>query len=135
MSIESKIESIKEDLDFFEDELQKYEYIIDLGKKLEPLDDKYKIPANIVHGCTSQVWLICEEKDGKLFFYGTSDAVIVKGLVFLILQIFSGEDKEILKNTDMDIVYELGLAEVITPNRQSGVIGMIKKIKEYALKA
>lgn len=61
------------------------------------MDDEYKIASNIVHGCTSQVWLICEEKDGKLFFYGTSDAVIVKGLVFLILQIFSGEDKEILK--------------------------------------
>ena len=135
MSIESKIKSIKEDLDFFEDELQKYEYIIDLGKKLEPLDEIHKTPENIVHGCTSQVWLICEEKDEKLFFYGTSDAVIVKGLVFLILQIFSGEEKEILKDTDMDIVYELGLAEVITPNRQSGVIGMIKKIKEYALKA
>lgn len=135
MSIESKVAEFKEDLDFFEDELQKYEFIIDLGKKLETLDDEYKIPANIVHGCTSQVWLICEEKDGKLFFKGTSDAVIVKGLVYMILQIFSGIDKETLKQTDMDIVYELELSEVITPNRQSGIIGMIKKIKEYATKA
>lgn len=135
MSIESKVAEFKEDLDFFEDELQKYEFIIDLGKKLETLDDEHKIPANIVHGCTSQVWLICEEKDGKLFFKGTSDAVIVKGLVYMILQIFSGEHKETLKQTDMDIVYELELSEVITPNRQSGIIGMIKKIKEYAVKA
>lgn len=135
MSIESKVAEFKEDLDFFEDELQKYEFIIDLGKKLETLDDEHKIPANIVHGCTSQVWLICEEKDGKLFFKGTSDAVIVKGLVYMILQIFSGIDKETLKQTDMDIVYELELSEVITPNRQSGIIGMIKKIKEYATKA
>lgn len=135
MSIESKVADFKEDLDFFEDELQKYEFIIDLGKKLEALDDEHKIPANIVHGCTSQVWLICEEKDGKLFFKGTSDAVIVKGLVYMILQIFSGIDKETLKQTDMDIVYELELSEVITPNRQSGIIGMIKKIKEYATKA
>lgn len=135
MSIEKKVQDIKEDLDFFEDELQKYEYIIDLGKKLEPLDNEFKVPANIVHGCTSQVWLISEQKDGKLYFNGTSDAIIVKGLIYIILEIFSGSDIEELKDTDMDIIYELGLSEVITPNRQSGIIGMIKKIQEYARKA
>ncbi len=135
MSIENKISQIKDDLDFFEDELQKYEYIIDLGKKLEPLEEKFKISSNIVHGCTSQVWLVCEKKDNKLFFKGTSDAVIVKGLVYIILEIFSNNTIEELKNTDMDLIYDLGLSEVITPNRQSGVIGMIKKIKEYALSA
>lgn len=135
MSIEKRVEDIKNDLDFFEDELQKYEYIIDLGKKLKPLDDKYKIPSNLVHGCTSQVWLIKEEKDGKLYFYGTSDAIIVKGLVYMILQIFSESTIEELKEVDMDIIHELKLSEVVTPNRQSGVIGMIKKIKEYAQKA
>jgi len=133
MSIENKIAQIKDDLDFFEDELQKYEYIIDLGKKLEPLEDKYKTASNIVHGCTSQVWLVCEKKDNKLFFKGTSEAVIVKGLVYMILEIFSGSTIEELKDTDMDLIYDLGLSEVITPNRQSGVIGMIKKIKEYAI--
>lgn len=135
MSIEKRVEEIKEDLDFFEDELQKYEYIIDLGKKLPKFDEKNQIPENLVHGCTSQVWLICEQKDGKLIFSGTSDAIIVKGLVYMILQIFSNSTIEELKEVDMDIVYELGLSEVITPNRQSGVIGMIKKIKEYALKS
>lgn len=134
-SIEKRVQDIKEDLDFFEDELQKYEYIIDLGKKLEDLEEKYKTPENIVHGCTSQVWLVCEKKDNKLFFKGTSDAIIVKGLVYIILNIFSNSNIEELKEVNMDIVYELGLSEVITPNRQSGVIGMIKKIKEYALKA
>jgi cysteine desulfuration protein SufE len=134
MSIEQRVENIKEDLEFFEEELQKYEYIIDLGKKLKPLDEKYQTPINLVHGCTSQVWLICEQKDDKLFFYGTSDAIIVKGLVYMILEIFSGASIEELKEIDMDIVHELNLSEVVTPNRQSGVIGMIKKIKEYALK-
>ena len=134
-TIEQRVNDIKEDLDFFEDELAKYEYIIDLGKKLPSFDEKEKIPANIVHGCTSQVWLTCEKKDGKLYFYGTSDAIIVKGLVYMILQIFSGSTIQELKDVDMDIVHELNLSEVITPNRQSGVIGMIKKIKEYALKA
>ncbi|WP_417332999.1 SufE family protein [Halarcobacter sp.] len=132
-TIEKRVQDIKEDLDFFDDELQKYEYIIDLGKKLPELEEKYKVPENIVHGCTSQVWLIVEKKDDKLYFKGTSDAVIVKGLVYIILNIFSDSSIEELKEVDMDIVYELGLSEVITPNRQSGVIGMIKKIKEYAL--
>ncbi len=135
MSIKQRLEKIKEDLDFFEDELQKYEFIIDLGKKLEPFDDKDKIPENIVHGCTSQVWLICEKKDDKLYFHGTSDTVIVRGLVYILLTIFSDSTIQELKDVDMDIVYELNLSEVITPNRQSGVIGMMKKIKEYANKA
>jgi len=133
-TIEKRVQDIKEDLDFFDDELQKYEYIIDLGKKLDTLDEKYKVAENIVHGCTSQVWLVCEKEENKLYFKGTSDAVIVKGLVYIILNIFSGSTIKELQEVDMDIVYELGLSEVITPNRQSGVIGMIKKIKEYALK-
>ena len=135
MSIEKRVEDFKEDLDFFEDELQKYEYIIDLGKKLEEFSEDDKTPANIVHGCTSQVWLTKEIKDGKLYFHGTSDAIIVKGLVYMILKIFSGSTIEELKEVDMDIVHELDLSEVITPNRQSGVIGMMKKIKEYAQNA
>ncbi|MGB6328522.1 MAG: SufE family protein [Halarcobacter sp.] len=135
LTIANKISRIKDDLDFFEDELQKYEYIIDLGKKLEPFEDEDKIPENIVHGCTSQVWLVCQKKEDKLIFKGTSEAVIVKGLVYIILEIFSNNTIEELKNADMDLVYELGLSEVITPNRQSGVIGMIKKIKEYAITA
>lgn len=134
-TIEQRVYEIKEDLDFFEDELSKYEYIIDLGKKLEEFKEIDKIPENIVHGCTSQVWLTHEIKDGKMFFYGTSDAIIVKGLVFMILKIFSNSTIQELKDIDMDIVHELKLSEVITPNRQSGVIGMMKKIKEYALNA
>ena len=134
-TIEQKVNEIKEDLDFFEDELSKYEYIIDLGKKLEAFDEKDKISENIVHGCTSQVWLTHEIKDGKMYFHGTSDAIIVKGLVFMILKIFSNSTIQELKEIDMDIVNELKLSEVINPNRQSGVIGMMKKIKEYALNA
>ena len=134
-TIEQRVNEIKEDLDFFDDELAKYEYIIDLGKKLEPFNEKDKIPINIVHGCTSQVWLTKEIKDGKIYFHGTSDAIIVKGLVYIILKIFSDSTIEELKEVDMDIVHELKLSEVITPNRQSGVIGMMKKIKEYAKNA
>ncbi|MGM0518138.1 MAG: SufE family protein [Campylobacterota bacterium] len=133
MSIEQRVEDFKDDLEFFEDELQKYDFIIDLGKKLEPLDEKYKTPENLVHGCTSQVWLIAKQENDRLYFYGTSDAIIVKGLVYMILKIFSGATIQELKDVDMDIIHELNLSEVITPNRQSGIIGMIKKIKEYAI--
>ncbi len=132
MSIEEKVQEYKENLDFFDDELQKYEYLIDLGKKLPDLKEEEKIPTNIVHGCTSQVWLVCQRDNEVLSFRGTSDALIVKGLVFLILDIFSHQSIDTLIETDMDILYELNLSEVITPNRQSGVMGMIKKIKTYA---
>ena len=135
MSIEKRVANIKDDLDFFDEELAKYQYIIDLGKKLPTFDEANQTQENLVHGCTSQVWLICKKKDDKLFFYGTSDAIIVKGLVYIILDIFSNSTIDELKEVDMDIIKELNLSEVITPNRQSGVIGMIKKIKEYALKA
>jgi cysteine desulfuration protein SufE len=132
MSIETKVQAIKEDLDFFEDELVKYEFIIDLGKKLEPFDETLKVDENLVQGCTSQVWLVCEEKEGKLYFKGTSDAIIVKGLVYILLSIFSGQTIQELKEVNMDIVQVLNLSEVITPNRQSGITGMMKKIKTYA---
>jgi cysteine desulfuration protein SufE len=132
MNIEQKVQEYKENLDFFEDELDKYEYLIDLGKKLPSLEEKHKVPKNLVHGCTSQVWLKCEKHNDTLIFKGDSDALIVKGLVYLILDIFSEQNINKLQTTNMDILYELNLSEVITPNRQSGVMGMIKKIKEYA---
>lgn len=135
MTIKQKVDEYKENLDFFEDELQKYEYLIDMGKKLDTLKEDEKVPDNIVHGCTSQVWLVCNEENGILSFKGTSDAMIVKGLVYLILDIFSNQKVQTLIDTNMDILYELDLSEVITPNRQSGVMGMIKKIKTYANKA
>lgn len=132
MTIEEKVQEYKENLNFFEDELLKYEYLIDLGKKLPDLNEEEKIASNIVHGCTSQVWLVCENSEDILSFRGTSDAMIVKGLIYLILDIFSHQKVQTLLDTNMDLLYELNLSEVITPNRQSGVMGMIKKIKKYA---
>jgi len=132
LSIEEKVQEYKENLEFFDDELQKYEYLIDLGKKLPDLKEDEKVPTNLVHGCTSQVWLVCENNHDQLIFRGTSDALIVKGLVYLITDIFSSQNAQKLIETDTDILYELNLSEVITPNRQSGVMGMIKKIKTYA---
>lgn len=131
-NIQQTIENIKDDLDFFDDELQKYDYIIDLGKKLEPINEDEKIEKNLVQGCTSQVWLVPKIEDGKLFLSGTSDAIIVKGLVYIILQIFNERTLEEINSFDINILSELGLTEIITPNRQSGVQGMIKKIMELS---
>jgi len=132
MSIEKKIDEFIEDLELFDDELDKYQYIIDLGKKLEKFDEANMIDENLVQGCTSKVWLIKEEIDGKLVFKADSNAAIVKGLVYIITTIFSNEDKNSINNFDINILDKLNLTEIITPNRQSGVQGMIKKIKEYA---
>jgi len=132
--VEQRVFKIKEDLDFFDDELEKYQFIIDLGKKLNDFKEEDKITKHIVHGCTSQVWLTCTQKQGILIFNGTSDAIIVKGLVYILLEIFSNLEAQEINNSEDDILYELGLSEIITPNRQSGVMGMIKKIKEYARK-
>jgi len=131
-NIQETIENIKDDLDFFEDELEKYDYIIDLGKKLEDIDESFKIEENLVQGCTSQVWLVSEIKDDKLHLSGTSDAIIVKGLVYIILEIFNNRTLQEIQEFDINILSELGLTEIITPNRQSGVQGMIRKIMEVS---
>ncbi|BFU77679.1 SufE family protein [Arcobacter sp. 15-2] len=131
-TIQQTIHTIKDDLDFFDDELQKYEYIIDLGKKLEPIEESQKSEENLVQGCTSQVWLVPHIENDILELSGTSDAVIVKGLVYIVLQIFNHRTLNEINEFDLNILNELGLGEIITPNRQSGVQGMIKKIVEVA---
>ena len=131
-SIKEAIENIKDDLEFFDDELDKYEFIIDLGKKLKPFNDEDKKDEYLVQGCTSQVWLVPTIKDNILYLSGTSDAIIVKGLVHIILEIFNEKTLEEIQAFDINILSELGLTEIITPNRQSGVQGMIKKIMEVS---
>lgn len=130
--IENIVEEIKEDLELFDDELEKYEYIIDVGKKLEPLKEEFMVDENLVQGCTSKVWLICEKQEDKLIFKANSDAAIVKGLVHIIIKIFSNRSAKEILDTNLDVLKKLELTEIITPNRQSGVQGMLKRIKEYA---
>ncbi len=132
MIIEQRIKKIKEDLDLFDDDLEKYEYLIDLGKQLQTLDSNNEKDENLVQGCTSKVWLICELKEGKLFFHANSNAMIVKGLVYILIDIFSNLTSTQILEADLNILKQLNLTEIITPNRQSGVSGMIKRIKEYA---
>lgn len=131
-NIKEAIEDIKDNLEFFDDELDKYEFIIDLGKKLKPFNDSDQKDQYLVQGCTSQVWLVPTIKDDILYLRGTSDAIIVKGLVYIILEIFNDRTLQEIQEFDINILSELGLAEIITPNRQSGVQGMIKKIIEVS---
>lgn len=132
MNIDKRVKLICEDLQLFEDDLEKYEYIIDLGKQLDKLDKDYEKDENLVQGCTSKVWLIAEQNDGKVFFHANSNAKIVNGLVYILITIFSGLTAKEILSVDINVLKQLGLSEIITPNRQSGVAGMIKRIKEYA---
>lgn len=130
--IEKRIEQFKDDLELFDDELEKYEYIVDLGKKVKDIDEEFKNDKYLVQGCTSLVWLIPEYKDGKIFFKGTSEAIIVKGLVHIMISIFSDNDIKEVANFDTSKLDQLQLKEIITPNRQSGLAGMLSKIITYA---
>ena len=132
MEIETKVEKFRDDFGIFDDDLEKYEYIIDLGKQLETLDKIHEKDENLVQGCTSKVWLICEQNEDKIFFYANSNAKIVNGLVYILITLFSGMTPKEILQTDINILKQLKLSEIITPNRQSGVAGMLKRIKEYA---
>jgi len=132
MLIEQRVIQIQEDLELFDNDLDKYEYIIDLGKTLEPLERDQEKDENLVQGCTSKVWLVCEKKENKLYFKANSNAMIVKGLVYILVTLFSNLRPQEILDINLDVLKKLNLSEIITPNRQSGVVGMMKRIKEYA---
>lgn len=134
-TIETRVDEIAEELSFFEDELEKYEYLVDAGKELKALEENEKKDEYLIQGCTSQVWLISEERDGKLIFRGDSNTVIVKGLVALIIKIFSNLTPREIVAFDFAKLNALGLSEIITPNRQNGLKSMIERIKNYAYEA
>ncbi|MCF6196421.1 MAG: SufE family protein [Emcibacter sp.] len=127
------IEDVLETFAFLDDWEDRYKYIIDLGRGLPEFDEKYMIEENRVHGCTSRVWLIHELVDGKVIFRGESDAHIVRGLVALILMIFSGKTPaEILEIEARDTLDKLGLEKHLSPMRTNGLFSMVAKIKSIA---
>lgn len=127
------MQEILDDFALFDDWEDKYAYIIDLGRKLEPMPDADKTEANKVHGCTSQVWLLHEVKDGAHIYQGDSDAMIVKGLVALLLKIYSGQSSQIIQSIEIEPFFEqLGLKQYLTPNRSNGFFAMVKRIRELA---
>ncbi len=117
----------------FDDWMDKYALLIDLGNALEPLDEKHKTPQNIIEGCQSRVWLNAELVDGKVVFEGESDAILVKGIVALLIQVLSGQTPDDIVNTDLYFVEKIGLQEHLSPTRSNGLLAMVKQMKMYAL--
>ncbi|AHW59182.1 cysteine desulfuration protein SufE [Draconibacterium orientale] len=133
MSMEEIQQEIIEEFSIYEDWMDKYAYLIELGNDLEALDAKDKNDQNIIKGCQSRVWLVAELKDGKVYFKGESDAVIVKGLVALLLRVVSGRTPKELLETELHFIDDLGLKQHLSPTRSNGLLAMVKQIRLYAV--
>ncbi len=133
MNIQDKGNEIIEEFEMFENWLDKYNYIIELGKELEGLDEEFKQPKYLISGCQSQVWLTSEYKDGKVYFKADSDAIITKGIVYLLIRVLSGHTPSEILEYDLSFLEKIGLKEHLSPTRSNGLNSMIKQIRLYAL--
>ena len=134
MSIEEKVEKYKKTLSLFPNPQEKYQYLIEQAKKSEEFPQELRIDEFKVNGCQSQVWLVPEEKDNKVFFKSDSDALIAKGLVTLIASIYSDENPNDIANSKIDLMDEFELGVILSPARRNGAFGMLKTIKEFSKK-
>jgi len=134
MSIEEKVEEYKKTLSLFPNPQEKYQYLIEQAKKSEEFPQELRIDEFKVNGCQSQVWLVPEEKDNKVFFKSDSDALIAKGLVTLIASIYSDENPNDIANSKIDLMEEFELGVILSPARRNGAFSMLKTIKEFSKK-
>ena len=134
-SIEEIENEIVEDFKLLDawDEDQKYEYIIDMGKKLAPLDDVYKTPDNVIKGCQSTVWLASDFSDGKVLFKADSNSVITKGLISMLIQVLSGNTPDEIIAAKLDFINKIGMHSALAQTRSNGLLAMVKQMKNYAL--
>ncbi len=133
MTLKEKQAAIIEEFSMFDDWMDKYAYLIELGKELPPINQKYKDPQHLISGCQSRVWLHADGKDdGKIYFTADSDAVITKGIVSLLIKVFSGHTPDEILNADMEFLKQTGLQEHLSPTRSNGLVSMIKQIQLYA---
>ena len=133
MSIKEKQQELIDDFAFLSDWEQKYEYIIDLGKELKGLPEEKKKEDIVIKGCQSQVWLDAELRDGKIFFLADSDGILPKGIISLLVGVYSGHTAEEILAADFDFISKIGLQEFLSPSRANGLASMIKQIKFYAV--
>lgn len=133
MSIEDIQKEIIEEFSFFGDWMEKYEYIIDLGKQLPLIDDAYKDEAHLIKGCQSQVWLHAEPVDDKVQFTADSDAIITKGIIALLVRVLSGQKAEDVAESKLHFIDEIGLKEHLSQTRSNGLVSMVKQMKLYGL--
>ena len=131
--IEEIQKEILEDFDMFEDWMQKYEYLIDLGKDLPSIDEEYKTDENLIKGCQSRVWLHAEESSGNIIFSADSDAIMTKGIVALLIKVLSGQSANDIANANLDFINKIGLKEQLSATRANGLLSMIKQMKLYAI--
>src|SRR5574344_1476645 len=133
MTINEIQDEIIDEFSGFDDWMDKYQLLIDLGNEQEPLDEKYKTESNLIDGCQSRVWLQCDYVDGKLNFTAESDALIVKGIVALLIRVLSGHTPKEIMDADLYFIDKIGLKDHLSPTRSNGLLAMIKQIKAYAL--
>lgn len=132
-SIAERKQEIIEDFSLFDTWDEKYEYIIDLGKKLPPMEEHLKTDDKKVKGCQSTVWLVAEEKDGRVFFKADSDAVIVKGLISMLIRVLSGQKADDIINAELGFIHKIGMTSHLAQTRSNGLLAMVKQMKNYAL--
>lgn len=133
MTIEESQQEIISQFEDFDDWMDKYQMLIDLGSEQEPLEEKYKTEQNLIDGCQSRVWLQADYADGIINFKAESDALIVKGLVTLLIQVLSGHTPKEIIDADLHFINDIGLSEHLSPTRSNGLLAMVKKMKFYAL--
>ena len=126
-------DEIIEEFSGLSDWMDKYSYIIELGNAVEPLEEKYKTPDNIIDGCQSRVWLVADEDNGNIVFKADSDAIIVKGLISLLIRVLSGHTPQEILDSELYFMKEIGLQEHLSPTRSNGLLAMIKQMRVYAL--
>lgn len=133
MTIKEIQDEIIDEFSMFDDWMQRYEYIIELGKSLPLIKEEYKTDDNLIKGCQSKVWLQGEQKDDKIVFTADSDAILTKGIIAILIRAFSNQKATDILNADVDFIDEIGLKEHLSATRANGLVSMIKNIKMYAL--
>ena len=132
-TIEEIEAEIVDEFSLFDSWDDKYEYIIDLGKKLPALEERHKLNENKVRGCQSTVWLVANYKDGKIFYEADSDAVIVKGLISMLIRVLSGQSADAIVSAKLDFINKIGMTNHLAQTRSNGLLSMVKQMKNYAL--
>ena len=133
MTINERQNEIIEEFQGFDDWMDKYQLLIDLGNEQEPLDEKYKTEQNLIDGCQSRVWLQADYIDGRIHFSAESDALIVKGIVSLLIRVLSDSTPQEILDADLFFIDEIGLKEHLSPTRSNGLLAMVKQMRMYAL--
>ena len=133
MTINEMQDEVIAEFSDFDDWMDRYQLLIDLGNEQQPLDEKYKTDQNLIEGCQSRVWLQADEQDGKIIFQAESDALIVKGIIALLIKVLSGHTPDEILEADLNFIPQIGLQEHLSPTRSNGLLAMVKQMRMYAL--